>query len=79
MRTGPNCWGPWKPPGAERVLVTHGYATTLARHLVETGRDARVLATRFGEREEEGETLEPAANDPSTAIPAVADPGSLPL
>jgi putative mRNA 3-end processing factor len=75
----PELLGAVEATGAERVLVTHGYATTLARHLVETGRDARVLATRFGEREEEGETLEPAAHDPSTAIPAVADPGSLPL
>jgi putative mRNA 3-end processing factor len=49
---------------AERVLVTHGYAATLARHLVEKGRDAQVLATRFGEREEQGETLEDETSGP---------------
>jgi putative mRNA 3-end processing factor len=37
--------------GARRVLVTHGYAEAVARHLAEQGLDASPLATRF-----EGET-----------------------
>ncbi len=72
----PELLGAVEATGAEHVLVTHGYATTLARHLVEAGRDARVLATRFGEREEEGETLD-AAQDSSASSSEIADPHSL--
>lgn len=39
--------------GAERVLVTHGYAQTFARWLAESGREAAALDTRFaGEQDE---------------------------
>lgn len=37
--------------GAERVLVTHGYAASVARYLREQGLDAAVLETRFGDEE----------------------------
>lgn len=40
--------------GAERVLLTHGQATALARYLGERGRQAEVLATRFAGEEEDG-------------------------
>lgn len=33
--------------GAERVWVTHGYASTVVRYLEDQGLDARVLETRF--------------------------------
>ena len=38
--------------GATRVLVTHGFAAVLARHLRERGLDAGVIATRYGDEEE---------------------------
>jgi putative mRNA 3-end processing factor len=37
--------------GADRVLVTHGFADVLARYLREGGLDAGVLATRYGDEE----------------------------
>jgi putative mRNA 3-end processing factor len=39
--------------GAEKVMVTHGYAEPFARYLNETGIAAEVVKTRFGEGEEE--------------------------
>ena len=40
--------------GAQRVLATHGYASQLSRYLREIkGLDAGVLATRFGDDEED--------------------------
>jgi putative mRNA 3-end processing factor len=40
--------------GAEKVLVTHGYTSTLVRYLQEQGLDARVLATQWdGEQDAE--------------------------
>ena len=38
--------------GAERVLATHGSVGALTRYLRETGVDARVLATAYGDEEE---------------------------
>lgn len=38
--------------GATRVLATHGFAGVLARHLRESGLDAGVIATRYGDEEE---------------------------
>lgn len=60
--------------GAERVLVTHGYAQALARHLCERGLDAQPLATRFV-GEAGGEEVLPApeptdASDPPEDEPA---------
>lgn len=43
-----------KATGAERVLVTHGYANVVARYLEEQGLESGVLPTRFV-----GETAEP--------------------
>ena len=37
---------------ATKVLATHGFAAVFARHLRETGTDADVIATRFGDDEE---------------------------
>ena len=34
---------------AERVLCTHGFAAVLARYLRDQGKDAGVIATRFGD------------------------------
>lgn len=42
-----------KGTGAERVLVTHGYANVVARYLSESGLPAEAIATRFG-----GETID---------------------
>lgn len=39
--------------GAEKVMVTHGYAEQFARYLNETGVKAEVVTTRFGEGDEE--------------------------
>jgi putative mRNA 3-end processing factor len=50
--------------GAERVLVTHGYASVLTRWLRDHGRDADVVPTRFvGERDD---ALEPELKDQET-------------
>jgi putative mRNA 3-end processing factor len=46
--------------GAERVLATHGFAPVLARYLREQGLDAAVIATRYGDEEEEAD---PAGED----------------
>jgi putative mRNA 3-end processing factor len=43
--------------GAERVLVTHGYAGVLVRWLQEQGTRAEVVATHF-----EGDTADEAAD-----------------
>lgn len=52
--------------GAERVLVTHGHAQQLVRHLREQGARAEVLATRFtGEAAEDAEL--PATDGEPTA------------
>jgi putative mRNA 3-end processing factor len=47
--------------GAERVYATHGAVGALTRYLRETGVDARVLATEYGEAEAEGEASEAEA------------------
>jgi putative mRNA 3-end processing factor len=36
---------------AEKVLCTHGFAAVLARYLREQGKDASVIATRFGDED----------------------------
>ena len=41
--------------GAERILVTHGYAEALARYLREKGFDARALKTAYGDDEDANE------------------------
>ena len=42
--------------GAEEIVVTHGYRSTLVRWLTEHGRNARAIATAFeGEMEGAGE------------------------
>ncbi len=41
---------------AERVLITHGYTTTMVRWLREQGKEAAVLGTAFGGDEKEPET-----------------------
>ncbi|QEH34474.1 hypothetical protein OJF2_30130 [Aquisphaera giovannonii] len=47
--------------GAERVLLTHGYTSIVARWLQERGRDAGVIATRYtGERDDASEPEAPA-------------------
>ena len=38
-----------KESGAEKVLCTHGFAAVLARYLRDLGKDASVIATRFGD------------------------------
>jgi putative mRNA 3-end processing factor len=38
--------------GASRVLTTHGFASILARWLIEHGTAAEVIATRYGDEEE---------------------------
>ncbi|MDQ3195174.1 MAG: ligase-associated DNA damage response exonuclease [Pseudomonadota bacterium] len=51
--------------GAERIWVTHGYSSVLARWLCERGLDAKAVQTQFeGERDENGDngTTEEAAN-----------------
>lgn len=56
--------------GAERVLLTHGYAQAMARHLGERGLDAQPLATRFrGEAGGEEPAESPALPDLSEATP----------
>lgn len=51
--------------GAERVLVTHGYTTTLVRYLRERGIEADTIATHFEAAEEllEHEEAEPRQED----------------
>jgi putative mRNA 3-end processing factor len=50
--------------GAERVLLTHGYTSVVARHLQERGVDASTLATRYeGERDDAPEDV---AGEPET-------------
>jgi putative mRNA 3-end processing factor len=46
--------------GAERVLVTHGYAEPLTRYLRENGLDARALTTSYGDEEDAGDGEAPA-------------------
>jgi putative mRNA 3-end processing factor len=54
--------------GAERVLVTHGYRAQLARWLIDNGRDAQALETRFeGETAAEDVTSEDVATEPGAA------------
>jgi putative mRNA 3-end processing factor len=50
--------------GAECVLVTHGYRSSLVRWLRERGKDARALDTRF-EGEGDAETLQDPGEDAS--------------
>jgi putative mRNA 3-end processing factor len=53
--------------GAERVLVTHGYASVLVKWLREHGRDADVVPTRFiGERDDAPEPRD-AESEPEEA------------
>jgi len=56
--------------GAARVLVTHGYRDELTRWLVERGRAAEPVETRF-----EGETIETQATA-DDAVEAPADPNA---
>ena len=52
----PGLLGAIAATGAEQVLVTHGYRAPLVRWLMEHGKQARSLETRYeGEREEEQE------------------------
>ena len=52
----PGLLGAIEATGAEQVLVTHGYRGPLVRWLMEHGKQARSLETRYeGEREEEQE------------------------
>ena len=49
----PGLLGAIEATGAERVWLTHGYTSVLARYLRDQGRDAHVIATRYeGERDE---------------------------
>lgn len=64
--------------GAEQVLVTHGYAHVMARHLGERGLDARVLQTRFvgeagGEEALAAESPEEHVPEDSVKEPAPGD------
>jgi putative mRNA 3-end processing factor len=43
-----------KASQAARVLATHGFAPVLARYLREQGLDAGVIATRYGDEEDDG-------------------------
>ena len=52
--TGRACSRPSRRPGAERVLVTHGYTEPLTRYLREQGLDARALKTAYGDDEDTG-------------------------
>ncbi len=48
--------------GAERIWVTHGYRSVLARWLQERGHDAQAVGTQFdSERDETGEDIEVTA------------------
>jgi putative mRNA 3-end processing factor len=47
--------------GAARVLATHGFAGVLARHLRESGLDGGVLATRYGDEEEDSDPADKEA------------------
>ena len=38
--------------GAERIMITHGYATEMVRWLQETGYDAAVIPTEYGDEAE---------------------------
>lgn len=54
---------------AERVWVTHGYSQVVVQYLLELGRDAKVLPTRWeGEQDEGGaqEAKEDAAAEPTS-------------
>jgi putative mRNA 3-end processing factor len=46
---------------ATRVLLTHGFASVLARHLREGGLDTGVIATRYGDEEEGTDPVEEKA------------------
>ncbi|MBZ5708760.1 ligase-associated DNA damage response exonuclease [Nannocystis pusilla] len=60
--------------GAERVLLTHGYAQALARHLREQGLDAQPLATRFlGEAGGEEDVHPDMSESPDDAAPDADD------
>jgi putative mRNA 3-end processing factor len=42
-----------KETGAEKVYVTHGFQSVLARYLTETGIEAAEVKTEYGSDEEE--------------------------
>ncbi|WP_250846863.1 ligase-associated DNA damage response exonuclease [Aquisphaera insulae] len=55
--------------GAERVLLTHGYTSVVARWLQEQGKDAGILATRYtGERDDASEPEGPVLGANSDAL-----------
>jgi putative mRNA 3-end processing factor len=53
--------------GAQRVLVTHGYAPVLARWLTEAGLEAQVLETEYRRQEEDAEAMRGSVNETKDA------------
>jgi len=61
--------------GAERILLTHGYTSVVARWLQSQGKNADIIATRYtGERDDAQETEAPAEPDHSREGKALAEP-----
>ncbi len=58
--------------GAEQIWLTHGYSAIVARKLVESGRDARILATRY--EGESDDSAEPESDSPSGSDNEPASP-----
>jgi len=62
--------------GAERILLTHGYTSVVARWLHSQGKNADIIATRYtGERDDVQETDALAEPDNSRGGEAPAKPG----
>jgi putative mRNA 3-end processing factor len=50
--------------GAERILLTHGYTSVVARWLQSQGKHAEIIATRYtGERDDPQEPVSPAGQE----------------
>lgn len=52
--------------GAERVWVTHGYSNAVVRYLEESGREAKVLPTRWEGEQDSGEEVATEAEEGDT-------------